>query len=145
MKQLGFVAALVLMLCVITFFTRQPSGTLSNSQTTESDKYTSAINAAKGASKFVDATKRRTWIQNLPTAVYDHPDPSLAGDNAAFGVEGESSEFLIITSNSIDSSRCTAFAYGDNGVAAAREGFTGLRCNNRTNGAVYDVPLSPAG
>ena len=145
MRQLGFIAALVLMLCVITFFTRSPSGPLSNSQTTESDKYTAAINAAKGASKFVDAAKRRTWIQTLQTAVYDHPDPSLAGDNAALSVEGEMAEVLVIASNVIDSSRCTSFAHGENGIAAAKEGFTELRCSNRTNGAVYEVPLSPAG
>jgi hypothetical protein len=93
MKQLGFVAALVLMLCVITFFTRQPSGTLSNSQTTESDKYTSAINAAKGASKFVDAASEGPGYRTFQPAVYDRPDPSLAGDNAAFGVEGECRSF----------------------------------------------------
>lgn len=140
MRVLGLVAAVVIILCFVTYLLRQPAvntpGQTDPANGTGRTTYTSAVNAAKNAKLNVSAEARRRWILGLQAS--DRPT-----DDAVYTAEGENAEILVITSNSMDSSLCTSFAKGDSGSAAAREGFTAVTCRSRTTAGIYDEPLVP--
>ena len=135
MREIGFVAALVLIICGFLYFSLKPAGVA----TTEQDKYTSAVNAAKGVSQVVDAANRRKWAAGLQMKALDN-----SMDNPAYSVGGENSEILVVTANSLRNSICTLFANGEHGIAASDEGFTEVICRDRTTGTEYEIPLTPS-
>jgi len=147
-KELGFVAALVVILCYVTYLMRQPAVGLSVAQNSasaaNSTTYTSAIKAAVNAKRNADIETRRRWVLGLQLTASEHPDASRSTESPTYTVEGENSEILVVTSNSMDSGLCSLFANGDYGSAAADEGFTTVSCRNRSTGGVYDVPVFPA-
>jgi hypothetical protein len=130
MRYLGLIVAVVLIICAFTYFNSRPSVDPGVEGT---ERYTSAINAARGASKIVDADARRKW------AVAQQAD----SDDLAFSVEGENAEVLTIASDSMDGLRCTRFSVSQQAEIAAARGFTDLVCMNKSNGAEYEVPLTP--
>jgi hypothetical protein len=136
MRYLGLIAALVLIVCGVTYYTREPV-VGPNGQPLGTERYSSAINAARGASKFVDAEKRRRWAVSMQSNDYENPQ----GGQSQYSTAGENSEILVVTSISMDNFRCASIASGSIGTAAAREGFTKLSCRNRSNDLVFDADL----
>ena len=144
MRYLGLIAAVVLILCGLTYFTSQPVvDPLGQSQ--GGDRYTSAINAARGVSKNVGAEARKKWALSMQNQSYSNPDSFSAIEGANFSTDGEFSETLVISAADATGSQCTAFGHSQYGVEAAKQGFTELVCRSHSNGAEYEVPLSPAG
>jgi hypothetical protein len=133
MRELGFVAALVLILCCITYFSRQ---TFVSVPSDANSKYAPAIKAAENAKQIADAETRRRWILSLQLTA------AQSAENPVYTTEGESSEILVVTSNSADSAFCSAFANGEQGAAAASIGFNEVSCRNRSTGGVYNAPIS---
>ena len=133
MKEIGFVAALVLIICGITYFSWIPGST--GQDTTANTTYESAINAAKAVKGGANADARRRWVISLQLT---------AKGDAIYSTEGDDADILVITSNDADNASCSTFANGTNGSAAAAMGFTKLDCQNSSTGAVYKVPISIA-
>ena len=132
MKEIGFVAALVLIICGFLYFSLKPVGVV-----TGEDKYTSAVNAAKGVSQIVKGENRRKWAVGLQMKALDN-----SMENPSYSVEGENSEILVVTANSMRNSICTLFANGEHGIAASDQGFTEVICRDRSTGAEHEIPLT---
>ena len=133
MKEIGFVTALVLIICGITYFSWVPGGT--GQDAAANTTYESAINAAKKVKNVADADARRRWVMNLQLTANENQD-------AVYSAEGENADSLVIASDAIDNASCSAFANGERGSSAAVIGFTGVDCRNRSTGAVYKIPIS---
>ncbi len=147
MKVLVLLATVVVILCYITYLTRQRAVGVPVAQkaasTTNSITYGNAEKAAENAVKNAAAEKRRKWILGLQLTANEHPDASRSTENPVYTAEGENSEILFITSNFMDNGLCSLFANGDYGSAAAYVGFKVVTCRNRSTGAVYQMPVFP--
>jgi len=133
MKEIGFVAALVLIICGITYFSWIPGST--GQDTTTNTTYESTINAAKAVKGVANADARRRWVMSLQLTANENQD-------IAYSTDGENIDTLVIASDAIDNASCSAFANGERGSAAAAVGFTQVECRNRSTGAVYKIPIS---
>jgi hypothetical protein len=131
MKEIGFVATLVLILCGIVYWSRS-SGTSQDATTTT---YESAINAAKTVKGVADADARRRWVLSLQLTAAQNPDTT-------YSTEGDNAEILIVRSDDADNASCSASANGELGSSAAAVGFTEIDCRNGSTGAVYKKPIS---
>jgi hypothetical protein len=138
MRELGFIAALILILCCMTYFTRQTVIGVPPDVNSANSTYGPAIKAAENAKQIAGAESRRRWVLSLQLTVKGEP----SAENPTYTAEGENSEILAVTSNSMDSRVCLALANGDQGSAAASVGFIDVRCRNSSSGAVYNVPIS---
>lgn len=131
MKEIGFVTALVLIICGMVYWSRHATGI--DQDATNKTTYESAISAAKNVKSAADADTRRRWVTSLQL--------TAAGD-MAYSAEGDNAAVLVVTSNDADNASCSAFASGEHGSAASAVGFTQVDCHNGSNGAVYKIPLA---
>lgn len=134
MKEIGFVTALVLILCGIVFWSRQ--STVTNQDAAAKTTFESAINAAKKVKSVADADARRRWVMSIQLTANENQD-------TAYSAEGANADTLIIASDAIDNASCSAFANDERGASAAVIGFTEVDCRNRSTGAVYKMSISP--
>ena len=144
MRMIGLLIVAVLVLCLFTYFTRQPiSGPANELQPGGSDaqRYASAINAARGAVQNSAASRRRNFVLEMRLANSESDGAIDAAENPVYTVEGESSEILVLTSNGVENGRCSRFAAGKYGGAARTAGFTELVCRDRNSRAEYNVSL----
>ena len=135
MKEIGFVAALVLIICGITYFSWIPGST--GQDTTANTTYESAINAAKAVKGVANADARRRWVMSLQLTAAQDAD-------TAYSTEGDDADTLVVTSNDADNAFCSAFANGEHGNAAAAVGFTEVDCRNNSSGSVQKISISLA-
>jgi len=135
MKEIGFVAALVLILCGIVYWSRQSTGI--NQDSAANTTYESAVRTAKNVKSVADTDTRRRWVLSLQLTAAHDPD-------TAYAAQGDDADTLVVLSNDADSNSCSVFAKGEHGVAAATIGFTEVDCRNRSTGAVYKMPISIA-
>jgi hypothetical protein len=138
MRELGFVAALILILCCITYYIRQPLVSVPSAANSANSTYAPAIKAAENAKQIAGADSRRRWVLSLQITA-----PQSA-ENPVYATEGENAQILVVTSSSMDSGSCSAFANGEQGSAAALVGFTEVSCRSSSTGGVYDVPITRA-
>jgi len=144
MRELGFVAALVLILCSLTFFWLPTSGSSPTGPDGQAANYATAIKAAKNASTFVGSENRRKWIVNFQSRSLEQSGATPSFTDGIFSAEGENADVLVMTSNSITSGRCTSFASSEYGAEAAHEGFTQLICRDSSTGASYQAQFPPS-
>jgi hypothetical protein len=133
-------AAAVLVICCVTFLTRRTAD--ENSAGPANTTYGTALKAAEAAKRSADAGGRKRWVLSLQLTGADRQDPSRSADNTAYDVEGQNSDVLVVTSNSMNGGTCSAFADSEQGLAAAGMGFATVSCRNRSSGEVIDRPLS---
>lgn len=134
MKEIGFVAALVLIICGITYFSWVPGTT--GQDPTANTTYESAVNAARAVKGVANADARRRWVMSLQLTAAQDTD-------TAYSTEGDDADVLVVTSNDVDKASCSTFANGERGSATAAVGFTEVDCRNRSTGAVYKMSISP--
>jgi hypothetical protein len=138
MRELGFVAAVILILCVITYWTRQTAVSLPSAANSANSEYAPAIKAAQKVKHIADAESRRRWVLSLQLTGAQSAEPQT------YTTEGDNAEILVVTSSSADSAFCSAFANGEHGSAAAAIGFIQVNCRNSSTDAVYRMPISLA-
>ena len=139
MKELGFVTALVSVLCLITFLAKTPSevkSELQDANLSNSSTYAATIKAVRATTEnAAGAERRRKWAIGLQSSSYQRPNTF---ENAAYSTEGANAEILVVSVDSVTSVSCTAFAQNSD---AASVGFTSIKCRDASDGAVYDVPI----
>ena len=127
MRYLGLIAAVVVILCVFAYITRLPTNNATSSQ-----DYGATVNAVRDTVRNASgAERRRSWVISL----------QMRSNLASFGTEGENAETLVVRSDSMDFTFCSAFAEGENGAVATSVGFASLSCRTTENGIISEIPL----
>lgn len=129
MRGLILTAVIVLLLCVITFYFR-PSISGPTISPPVGDQYSTAINAAKGASQVHGFAERQRWAAQLQLS-------SIPTSDRQFSTDGTKADTLVVSSDTMSAFDCSGFAKSENGVTAVNLGFKKVTCQDRMNRMIY--------